>query len=300
MNGIFCLSIDTEICDPENTIAPSRINVLNNTIRLNQMLKKYKIHTTWAIVADLLCKNKVLYEELPLSLKLRYAQLKKDNYLPELVEILKNDLELYEIASHSLSHHSIDKLSKEEAYIEFKLSKDILELYFETEVKTIVFPRNRIAHLPELVKAGYCVFRDVERPAKYIKKNRNTTINMFITQLLITINNYKSSLSSIFNNNRLVSMSSSTFYFTRSKLGRKLDKLIRKNDSLYQISKNGIDDAIKNNGVFHLYFHPGNFKTETDFTEFKRVLSYVHEKCNNLQLESLNMFEIAKKYDRNI
>ena len=60
-------------------------------------------------------------------------------------------------------------------------------------------------------------------------------------------------------------------------------------------AKLGIDKAIKNNEIFHIWFHPVDFTDCTDqmLKEFEEILKYANKKRASEKLEIKRMNDIA-------
>lgn len=108
------------------------------------ILKRYNFKFTLGLIAGYL-KNRRLKNE--------------DDYryltIPEIKEMIKN-LDI-EIASHSLTHRYLTKLSKKEIEKEVKESKEQLEGIFGKEIVTFIYPYGKYDErvIKSLIKNGY-------------------------------------------------------------------------------------------------------------------------------------------------
>jgi hypothetical protein len=62
-----------------------------------------------------------------------------------------------------------------------------------------------------------------------------------------------------------------------------------------RIVKLGIDAAIENDGIFHVWFHPGDFEVEGDFQSFESILEYVAERREDGDLRTATMVDVAER-----
>jgi len=67
---------------------------------------------------------------------------------------------------------------------------------------------------------------------------------------------------------------------------------------LARIAKMGIDAAIEKDGTFHLWFHPGDLYTESDFESFAMVLAYLADRRDDGVVEVETMADIAARLGR--
>lgn len=175
----------------------------------------------------------------------------------EKISKLKNQ----EIASHSYTHPVFTEISKDEAIIEFNKFKR----------KSFVFPRNKIKYLTELEKAGFKTYRGQDKYAQELLIPRVPPVYELIQQ------------------NGLIKIPSSMYFVS----GRGIRKYIPKNLRYFKC-KLGIDNAIKQNKIFHIWFHPVDFVDDTKkiFFDFEKVLAYASSKRRDGHLEILPMKNI--------
>lgn len=179
------------------------------------------------------------------------------------IDILKkiSNLKNQEIASHSYSHPVFTEISKTEALFEFNKFKK----------ESFVFPRNKIKYLTELKNSGFKKYRGADEypyelliprvPPVYLPTKESGLINV-----------------------------RGSMYFVS---GRGSKKYIPTN-LRYLKCKLGIDSAIKQNKVFHIWFHPMDFVDDSKkiFSDFEKVLIYASKKRNEGVLKILPMKDV--------
>lgn len=185
--GIFTLSLDTEFAwgmldNPKSLISNAEYfyktrEAIDNIIEL---LEKYDISATWAIVGSLLLEEphfqddiiSKIAEGLEEDIRQQYINLLGDENIWSAKDVFKKIQSCstpQEIASHSYSHIIFgDKnTTREEALKEFNYGKEILKKYGEDPI-SFIFPRNSINYLNELKESCFKVYRGLE-PSWYKK-----------------------------------------------------------------------------------------------------------------------------------
>lgn len=168
-----------------------------------------------------------------------------------------------EIGSHSYTHQVFTDISKKEAIIEFNNFKK----------GSFVFPKNKVNYLKELGGAGFKSYRGPD----------DNQYELLIPRFPPVHNpKFESGLLNI----------QGSMYFVS---GRGLKKFIPK-DFRYYKSIFGINNAIKQKKVFHLWFHPIDFVDDTKklFSDFEKILRYAAGKRDSGELRILNMDQICK------
>lgn len=181
------------------------------------------------------------------------------------LDIIKriNKVKDQEIGSHSYSHAIFSKIDKGTAIDEFTKFRK----------KSFVFPRNKIKYLGELKNSGFLTYRGAD----------DSEFELLIPRIPPV---YSPSLK-----NGLLNIQGSMYFVS----GRGIKRFIPK-DVRYLKSKLGIDNAIKYNKIFHLWFHPIDFVDDSKklFSDFEKLLRYANNKRGSGQLKILNMGQIAK------
>lgn len=175
------------------------------------------------------------------------------------IKAIKNQ----EIASHSYTHPVFTEISKSKAISEFTKFKK----------KSFVFPRNKIKYLNELKKAGFKSYRGADSNPRELLLPRIPPV--YDPQLEKGLLNIRGSM-----------------YFVS---GRGFKRFIPPN-LRYLKCKLGIDNAIKQKKVFHLWFHPMDFVDDSQklFTDFEKILKYATSKRELEQLRILNLEKIVQ------
>lgn len=168
-----------------------------------------------------------------------------------------------EIGSHSYSHQVFTDISRKEAGQEISKNKS----------KSFVFPRNKVKYLKLLKSHGFKSYRGVDkRPWELFYPGIPPVYETIIKNQLVNI--------------------PGSFYFVS---GRGLRKYIPQGLRYFK-SKLGIDNAVKQRKIFHLWFHPIDFVDDSQklFSDFEKVLKYADSKRKLGVLDIKTMEDIAK------
>lgn len=170
-----------------------------------------------------------------------------------------------EIGSHSYTHAIFSEISKNEAIKEFNKFKR----------KSFVFPRNKIKYLSELKSAGFKSYRGIDDNEFELLVPRIPPVHFPTTK------------------NDLLNIQGSMYFVSGRGTKRFIPKGLR-----YFKSRLGIDSAIKQQKVFHLWFHPMDFVDDSQklFTDFENILKYASLKRDEGKLQILNIGQIANEY----
>jgi len=257
--AVFCLSLDTELLWGRKNLtwqAFQKRAVVTKKIVIPQLIALFKKHSfpvTWAVVGKLL---------EPGSQGWSY---------PELVDKLK-ETPHQEIACHSYCHPEFTYLSPKEAEKEISICKTIAK-NSKLRFTSFVFPKNKIAHLSLLKKAGFINYRGAD------KNNNELLFPRFPPVYQPTM---KAGLVNIPGSMYLVS-------------ARGLRKYIPMSLRFLKI-KLGIKHAIQKKAIFHLWFHPIDIsdRPEAFLKLLENTIQYTKKVAKNQQIKVLTMNQIAE------
>jgi peptidoglycan/xylan/chitin deacetylase (PgdA/CDA1 family) len=278
--------------------------------RLLDLFDRYDIHCTWAVVGLLNMENT---EELKDFKAIEYST---KNYSPfpiskykldtvnESVFLAKNDIESIktakhqELASHTFSHYYTLENGQTEA--DFKADLNSFSQAMGDDIKSIVFPRNQInkAYLKLCSDKGMTAYRGNQnnkfwKNSAYKKESllqkigRTTDAYLKISKdNLIDWDDLK------YTQNGLINISASRFFKPYQ-----FPKLIE-NLKLNRIKKQMLKSA-QTNTIYHLWWHPHNFTTNTDanFKQLESIFVYYQQLVKEHEYQSLNMNEIANQVE---
>lgn len=286
--GIFTISIDTELAwgTDKDKVEKRRKQFGNTRKAINQLLElfaQYEISATWAIVGRLFLKA---------------PKNDKNSFWcgQDIVKKIKDCSVPQEIASHSFSHLNFDekKCSRKSAKLDLERYKELTDR-LNIRFKSFIFPKNKIGYLELLYQNNFLCYRDIDN--RWYEKTKV--------------------LPSIFK--RILRVSEDIFVITppcslprkradkplaipASMMYRPLNGIWKFIPVKLRISriKKGIDKAIGDKKIFHLWFHPFNLGegTEELMEGLKKILKYASQKRKDGQLDIATMGEIYELYQK--
>lgn len=191
---------------------------------------------------------------------------------PDLVDAIRRAGPDHEIACHSFSHVEFDSpettretaVAEVEASIEAAISMDV-------SLHSFVFPRNGVGHRDVLSDYGFTSYRGV-RPDRWFDTLPTPRIGKLLDATVVrtapplvspTVDEYG-----------LVDLPASLDLFGFQGVARSLVKPAF-GDPIVRQARAGIDHAVEEDGVLHLWLHPNNLLEERDFDRLETVLSYL-------------------------
>lgn len=310
--GVFMLSLDTELA-----WGSAHGKNLNNRMvlfqksryaidRLLELLEKYEIQATWAIVGHLFLDQCSLTNgaKHPEILRPHYGWYENDWFFPDPCTNIDESPEWYgkdivdkiigcsvkqEIGCHTFSHIRVGEpgCSKECFASELRACQ-VEATKFGTTLDSFVFPRNEIGHIDVLHDAGFKSFRGVapdwyqDFPGIMPRIIRRVMSYLPVPPPIVL----PESIDGIWN------FPASLFYPVDPKWHRAIFK-----DTQVKRAKQGLRRAIKKRGIFHMWFHPFNLAADPEQllqgleTIFKAVSTY----RSSHELENLTMGALAQR-----
>lgn len=307
--GIFCISLDTELLwgrhDLNYEPFIQRVNTEREVIkRMLDLFSKYKVPVTWAIVGHLFLNkcSKEGYVAHPGIKRPKPNWVQGDWFINdpstnleenpqwygtdiiELIQSRKN----HEIGSHSFSHIIFGDFgtSKEAALTDIR---ECVKLAKKNKIRlnSFVFPRNSVGHLSILKKFGFIAFRGPE----YNPSKKQLMARLYSLLDLFSIIPIKINMPTV--ENGLINIPSSMYFVSARGIRKYIPVGLRASRA-----KHGIDLAIRQGGIFHLWTHPTDLTDNTDslMKDFEDILKYASEQRKLGKLEISTMGGIAQKF----
>ncbi len=180
----------------------------------------------------------------------------------DIIDSIKKD-KIHELASHSYSHEDFSKIPKTQAAKEYHFPKGV----------SFVFPRNKIAHLDLLKGNGFKNYRGKDMSEFELLLPRIPATGLpKLSRGLIEI--------------------PSSMYFVSA---RGIKKFIPQGLRLLKC-KLGINRAVKQKQIFHIWFHPVDFVDNSKglIKEFEEILKYASKMRSEDLLEIKTMKQISE------
>lgn len=275
--GTLCISFDTEllwgrVSTDWRPFIPRAKKTRSNINRLLVILAQHKIPATWAIVGNLFIENK----KKPLW------------HASDIVRKIQQT-PLQEIGSHSFAHIRFGDVSVTKHRAENDI-KQCIEQAKKQKIlpKSFVFPYNSVGHVDVLKKYGFISYRgDDQYSTRSPVKKLQLLIDLFLpTGSPVYEPRKRRSLVEI----------PGSFYFLSARGFRKYIPLgVR-----FRKAKYGIDRAIEERKVFHLWTHPIDFADESDklLHDFRNIIQYASSLRDAGMLDIKNMEQISRSYNK--
>lgn len=312
--GIFTVSIDVEFAwgAADRDLSPDQLERIRMEVGIVRdlvlLFEKYSVPATWAIVGHLLERDccwqgGIAHADSPRPVRTAAAKDwfwqhpesgDRDNELwfdkHGLIEIIRKSHVPHEIASHSYAHIMYGRADTARTAVEWDLDKaKAIHVRNGLPFKSFVYPRNSIGHQELIWKAGVMCYRNFHRPwngtSRGLVKRLSHVVDFYLPHSHTSLPQMDA--------HGLVSMDDSMLLISRNGVRRLIPPAV-----LVRKAKKGIEQAIRRQEVFHLWFHPSNFcyQTPTQFSIFERILSVVATLRDRGDLDASTMGEIAQRW----
>jgi hypothetical protein len=213
-------------------------------------------------------------------------------YGADVIDMLLNAELKHEIAFHGYTHETFDSMSREKA--EFEIQEFIRVAGRKgIDAKSIVFPRNKIGHLELFEKFGFTSYRGEEHLPLL---TRNKYFFGKIAKLLdhafaITTPPIYEKKAFLVGNMANLAATQHIFGFDR-KPELWLDGLGLPNLRIRKITK-AIKKAAEQQKTVHIWAHPWEFRTESDFGKLEFIFKHVAQEIRVGRMKSVSMDTMA-------
>ncbi len=319
--GIFTLSLDTESIwgvyygGYADYYQRHFKNWRMNVNRLLDLLTRYQIKATWAFVGHLLldhCQkiNGVVHPDvLDLGYQTHYKNWRLFDpcgnvethpawYGKDVFESVKKAFPRQEIATHTFFHTIMDDpaCTSEVALSEMRKCFQVAQEN-GVDLRSIIFPRNHIAHLDIMERLGLKTYRERER-------NFFQNLPYQLQRPFLFLQHYFALTPPVYNPDQLVKVNGlvgiPASHFLLNYNGFIKKRVIPTRSRLRRAEK-GIEKAIKEGSIFHMWFHPfdlgGSDKMLKVLEDILKRAAY-HIKAG--QLINLTMEEIGDRYEKHL
>jgi len=200
--------------------------------RLLDLLAKHGIPATWAIVG-------ALFEDGADDLL----------HAPDLIEEIQRCPVPQEIGSRTFTHPVMTMVTREQAHRQFALA---VESAAKAGVRprTIIFPRNQIAHLDLAREYGFTCYRTPE-PRWYCGAGERDPLSRLGHLADVLAATTPRSVEPVLDEFGMMAIPGSMLYTPSFGIRRHIPAALR-----VTRARRGLQEAIRNRNVFHLWFHP--------------------------------------------
>ena len=300
--GTVVISLDAELgWGHHDRPDPPRDRVENarqGWIRLLHTLDKYRIPATWAVVGHLfLDRCDGVHADHPAPDGWFARETGEWRSRPELrfgfglVHAIQRSPVDHEIGSHTFSHVEFGQASRDLARAELAASVDTAS-DLGVSLDTLVFPRHRIGHLDLLSEYGITCYRglspDRGTASSLVRQSRK------IARTVVP-NRPPPVVEPSVTEEGLVDVPASMYAFGFEGPARTVLDAVWK-DPIVEQARRGIDAAAdRDDGIFHLWFHPNDISDRRDERRVEAILRYLAKRRDETALSVETMAEVAER-----
>jgi len=277
--------------------------------RLLELFDKYGVPATWAIVGHLFlnqAERDAAGRPHPEHPRPTYARLTGDWFaaLPsgdatacpewyghDLVEMIKGARQAQEIGCHTFSHVVFGEDGCDPTVAKAELDRCLALARAEgIEMKTIVFPRNKIGHLSLVREAGMQVYRGRDiSPFPALPpslQDAGAIVSRILSKPPAPVLPYRTP-------EGLINLPGSMFYLAATEWQRYVPMMFRT-----VVAKRGLRDAARQHRIFHLRLHPEALVFEADrlFAGLDSIFQEAARLRDGGRLQMLSMYDAAMQY----
>jgi len=248
--GSLCISIDLELlwgvwdhvtAADARTCAASEREIVR---RLLGLFRSHEVPVTWAVVGRLL-------DDAPGFDGLLGAR--DCWYAPDLVEAIRTDPVEHEIASHSYGHVYFGEAPAEAVRHDLARAKAVHQAH-GLPFRSLVFPRNQVAHLDVVAEAGIEVFRSVDAGVLQAVEQRAPRLRPLVNLVDKALPVAPPVVQPVRREHGLTELPSSLLLIGRNGLRKVVTAT-----ALRSKLQAGLRRSVESGRLFHLWFHPSNF-----------------------------------------
>jgi hypothetical protein len=207
-------------------------------------------------------------------------------HFPEGLEMVRNN-PAHEISCHSLRHSNFDQDHLQEADVELEMQGICaIAKKRQVDLKTFIFPRNKVGFLDQLCQNGFIGYRDKINTAKGLVRRMHSLASEFNVF-------EKSQPKTTTKKNEMVVIPSGYFFNWRFGARRCIPKALT-----VAKWKSAIDAACKSGEVVHLWFHPHNLiDGPTGLEVLADILRYATKRRDAGDLDILTQLDYCRNND---
>lgn len=297
--GEVVISIDAELAWGYHDLetVPDRIDDARegwqSTLRL---LEKHDVPATWAIVGHLFldaCDGRHTGHPLAptwFSCVPGQATPHDDWHAPDLIEAVQSAEQDHEIGSHNFSHVVMNGDDVDRAVADAEIAESVAAARrFGIELESFVYPRNRVAHRDVLAERGFSCYRGT-RPRRWYD---DTAVRPLMKLADWSPVGFEPPIvTPTVDEHGLVDVPASLYLFSFEGAARRAAKRLGY-PPVVSVAKRGIDEAVEDDGVFHMWFHPHNLLQPDGTERLDAILEHLDRRREETDLTVRTMGEVA-------
>lgn len=273
--GIFMFTLDTELAwgmAGDRRWTKEFEGTRQVVADLLVLLDKYKISATWAFVGQLFLAGED---------RLRHA--------PEMLQLVRQCPTFQEIGSHSFSHPVMDDPNFKPDDMDAELSSCVLAAQdVGVELRSFVYPQNRVAHVDRLSQHGFTCYRGKDRNwYKGLPRLLNKAAHAIDEYLLIP-----PPVGLPVKRDDVWEIPGGYFYPHRRSWARFLPISFRSRKAI-----SGLHKAAEQRRIFHLWTHPFNLASDPKrlLQGLEKVFQEVARLRDQGQIEVMTMSQVTER-----
>jgi len=253
--GAFCISIDLELLwgvwDHVTAADARACAALEREIvrRLLGLFRTHEVPVTWAFVGRLLDDTRG-FDGLLGGRDCWYA--------PDLIDDIRTDPIEHEIATHSFGHVYFGESTADVVRDDLARAKAVHKTH-GLPFRSLVLPRNQVAHLDVVAEAGIEVFRSVDAGVLELVGRRVAGLRPLVNLVDKALPVAPPVVLPVRREHGLTELPSSLMLIGRNGLRKVVTAA-----SLRAKLRAGLRRSVESGHLFHLWFHPSNFYTAMD------------------------------------
>ncbi|MEY7849677.1 polysaccharide deacetylase [Natrarchaeobius sp. A-rgal3] len=256
-----------------------------------ELFETYEIPATWAVVGHLMlesCDGRHADHAAPEGWFERERTTWRDRedlrFCPDLVgDLLESDVD-HEFASHSFSHVLFDRPETDADIAAAELERSVeVAAGWGLSVDSFVYPRNGVGHRDVLAEYGVRAYRGRSPTGDGVRGLFDSAIRDRSMLVDPTIDEYG-----------LVNVPASLFLFGFEGPARTVAESIWRDPMVVQ-ARRGIDEAVRRDGVFHMWLHPNNLVSERDDRRMRAILEYLDQRRSDTDLRVETIERVAQR-----
>ena len=305
--GYFLFSLDTELawghfdCYRPSLFSGDGSRERHAIRQVLALCDEFGISATWALVGQLFNDRYPQVDTYPEAWRGLYPEFEALYraghpllHGGDVIQMLVESTDQHEIAFHGFTHAVFDEQEMDAAS-----ARDEIAAWMQAACDrvspptTVIFPRNRVGHLPVFREAGFTCYRGVE-PA--LRAHKLPLIGKAFRRY--------PELSSAFvpplydlpqpDDSGLVNLPGSRWLFGFSRSADRLLDAAGQGHWRMQSIVAGIQQAATQAKIIHVWCHPYEFRTEADFDRLRQVLAAVEHEVRRGAMRSVTMSALAQ------
>ncbi|NGM71246.1 polysaccharide deacetylase family protein [Natronolimnobius sp. AArcel1] len=293
--GSVVLSLDAELgwgfhdleSPPSNRVEAGR----RGWSTMLELCETYEIPATWAVVGHLMlesCDGR--HEEHPAPPgwfereRGAWADREELRFAPDLVDALLASSVDHEFASHSFSHVLFGDAETDHALATAELEQaTAIADEWGQSLESFIYPRNDVGHRDVLADYGLAAYRGKSPTEDGLRGIVDTRVRDQSLLVEPSVDEFG-----------LVNVPASMFLFGFEGPARTVVESVW-TDPMVAQARRGIDEAVRSDGIFHMWLHPNNLTHKRDDRRMRAILSYLAHQRAETTLTVETMAQVAHR-----